>query len=144
LNTIYNQLKGYTFPTGNRYEKHNSSCYKDFLNYLQKFVDNDDEVRYVDYRFTVKLAENPQLQFEEKLAAYAQLKTSEAHLANMQQFKERIEAVLGSFDEQEHHKMYTLLLKTDMALIERDFARHNHDALVTQTREALAMHRFID
>jgi len=81
LESIYNQLKDYRFAEGTEYEKHNSSCYQDFLKYLQTYIQNEDEVRYMEYRFSNEIAENAEKMFFEKQQLYASSKFTEAEAA---------------------------------------------------------------
>lgn len=143
-----------SLPRFTQKERHNYRCFEDFKKYIQTYINNPEEKRYLEYRFEAELVqnENPELIHKRKdihisqvvtpNEVLQQLRTAAANtiLPNgltIQDIEEKVKAVTSTFTEEEQTKIYSMIVLGNPDIALQSLIENDVEHLKTKARETL-------
>ncbi|MCS6934336.1 MAG: twitch domain-containing radical SAM protein [Chitinophagales bacterium] len=153
LKEILRYMGNIALPKKSPAERHNYQCFEDFKHYIQTYINNPDEKRYLDYRFENILLQNEDPVLYRKRTAIvidksyteadvlgalseAIVKNSEFSELNMIALTDKLRRVVSKIDDRED-KIYGLMMKGTPEQIINSLKNYSEDELVSMLRESL-------
>jgi radical SAM protein with 4Fe4S-binding SPASM domain len=144
------------FPETTALEKHNAQCLKDFLTYVQKYIDNENEPQYEDYFYLPEnlTEEEKQMLKGQQLIRVPGPATRDEVYTAMKDFTQHnkryadtncdslmrvIDEVYASFNPDLHPKLYAMILLSDMGNAIQTISTKTVEELKETTKEQLPL-----
>ena len=154
LALILDYMQHVSLPRFTQKERHNYRCFEDFKKYIQTYINNPEEKRYLEYRFEAELVqnENPELIHKRKdihisqavtqNEVLQQLRTAAANsvLPNgltIQDIEEKVKAVTATFTEEEQKKICSMIVLGNPNIALQSLIENDVEHLKNMARETL-------
>jgi len=154
LQEVIDYMKTISLPRLSQKERHNHRCFEDFKKYIQTYIDNPEEKRYLDYRFEAELIKNedPELVHKRKDVVLERTITFEelenyvreaiAAKDSLQPYKvedilHKINVVLAEFKDDQKALIYTTITQGEPETAIQSLMKNEVNALQDMARESL-------
>lgn len=152
LQKIRDYMEGVSLPRHTAKERHNFKCFEDFKTYLERYISNEEELKYADYEFNREKLKPKEKHTPKEPArasapewrkfierAYAQNPELSAILPQ-EAFFYKTENVLNGFPENDLQILRGGMLQTDIEVVVREVADTREDLLKEACRISLKEH----
>lgn len=154
LQEVMDYMQSVSLPRLSQKERHNHRCFEDFKTYIQTYIDNPEEKRYLDYRFEAELIQNeaPELVHKRKDVLLERTASAEeldnyvrqaiAQTESLQHYQadavlQKINLVLADFEDHQKALIYTTITQGDPAIAIPSVVENEVAALQAMVKESL-------
>jgi hypothetical protein len=154
LQEVIDYMQTISLPRLSQKERHNHRCFEDFKKYIQTYIDNPEEKRYLDYRFEAELIKNedPELVHKrkdvvlEKTITFEELenyvRAAIADKESLRPYKaedilHKINVVLAEFKDDQKALIYTTITHGEPETAIQSLMNNEVSALQDMARESL-------
>jgi len=147
-------MKTISLPRLSQKERHNYRCFVDFKKYIQTYITNPEEKRYLDYRFEAELIQNeaPELIHKrkdvviEKTISFEKLQIHLHHAiknsvalsnVNLEAVNSKIREVLIPFSEEEKVRIYSMMALGEPETTIHSLLENDVESLQAMAKESL-------
>ncbi|MBL7777706.1 MAG: SPASM domain-containing protein [Chitinophagales bacterium] len=161
LQEVLAYMRTVSLPRLSQKERHNYRCFEDFKKYIQTYIDNPEEKRYLDYRFEAELIKNedPELVHKRKDVVIKQVYTLEEiqdhfrfvvsnnpslSYVNFEEVISKMTEVLSVFDEEEKRRIYSMMALGELETTIVSLMENDVKSLREMARESLPFIKLVE
>lgn len=154
LQEVLDYMKTISLPRLSQKERHNHRCFEDFKKYIQTYIENPEEKRYLDYRFEGELIKNedPALSQKRNAIVIGQKFTKQdveqaiekeiginnafSHILATQ-LLQKLSELAARYNEAEQEKFFSMIMQGSPEQIVEALSTQSTDTLHEMTKENL-------
>lgn len=147
-------LDNYTPPQNSGKEKHNYRCYEDYKQYLDRYLQNTEEMRYQDYKFIPDWAkpEDKEVFEIENFIKVRNDSSKEVFINECSKYLEenpklnnydlnalieKVDVAIAGFNPDQQKKIYGMMIKSDFVKTLDDLNKSTNEELIELAKEIL-------